>query len=685
MRFFSFVFVGLFVFLICATPNTIHAKVEKFEITSRTSFAEGRKFGEIGTYELLRGKVYFSLDPALRQNKQVVDLELVTPDSDGLVRFFADLVILTPTNPAKSSGAVLYDVNNRGNLRTLDFFNHAKGGNSLDTKAHAGNGFLMNHGWTLISSGWDGELLAGSSRLKLYPPTLGKDITGLVRYEFTLGEGKEVGSITGTGHGAFQYDDTKFSEATLTKRPHARAARTLIPRAQWFTEITETKNPQPGDQKKIELHLTTKGEQGQIYELIYQAHSPQVHGTCFTSVRDLIDAVKTGEGKGNPLLINGKPFLKRAHAFGISQAGRYLREFLYSGFNESESGTKVFDGLLPHVSGGGMGSFNHRFAQPTRFSGQRLNHDYPVDRFPFAYNRQKHPFRDLKDGLLTQARESRTAPKIVHTQSSSEYWHRAGSLIHTDPLGVHDTRIPRNVRLYTFGGTQHGPAKYPASRGNAAYPKNPADFRPLMRCILLKLDGWVQGQSMPASVYPTLRSGSLGHWEQHSVGFPELPGVSYPTVIHQPNDWYYGVNWELDQSEVQIHPPRMRNDYRVLVPKVDLDGNEIGCLQPPEVAVALGTYASWNLYPEVHAAHPDLVGLSGAFLAFERTKAAREESGDPRPSIRERYPTQQDYISSLEAACKQLVERGFLLDSEVHVLLEKYGKRYLDLTGLPEN
>ena len=685
MRFFSFVAVGIFTFFTGAVPNTIHAKVEKFEITSRTSFAEGTKFGDTGTYELLRGKVYFSLDPALRQNKQVVDLELVKPDSDGLVRFFADLVILTPTNPAKSNGAVLYDVNNRGNMRTLDFFNNAQGGNSLDTKTHAGNGFLMKHGWTVISSGWDGELLAGSTRLKLYPPTLGKDITGLVRYEFTLGEGKEVGSITGAGHGAFQYDDTKISAATLTKRPHARSERTLIPRAQWFMEITETNNPQPGEQKKIEIHLTTKGDQEQIYELIYTAHSPQVHGTCFTSVRDLIDAVKTGKGKGNPLQINGKSFLKRAHAFGISQAGRYLREFLYSGFNESESETKVFDGLIPHVSGGGMGSFNHRFAQPTRFSGQRLNHDYPVDRFPFAYARQKHPFRDLEDGLLTQARESRTAPKIVHTQSSSEYWHRAGSLTHTDPLGVHDTRIPRNVRLYTFGGTQHGPAKYPASRGNAAYPKNPADFRPLMRSILLKLDGWVKGQSMPASVYPTLRSGTLVHWEQHSVGFPELPGVSYPTVIHQPNDWYYGVNWDSDQSEVQLHPPQMRNDYRVLVPKVDLDGNEIGCLQPPEVAVALGTYASWNLYPESHPAYPDLVGLSGAFFPFETTKAAREESGDPRRSIQERYPTQQNFVSALEAACKQLVKRGFLLDSEVHVLLEKYGKRYLDLTGLPEN
>ena len=157
-------------------PSSLRAKVERFEIESRQRFAEGKEFGETGTYDLLRGKVYFALNPKLRQNRQVVDLELAATDSDGLVRFFADLTILTPSDPTNSSGAVLYDVNNRGNMRSLDFFNDARGGNSLDTPAHAGNGFLMEHGWPGISSGWDCELLAGTSRLKLYPPTLGPDV-----------------------------------------------------------------------------------------------------------------------------------------------------------------------------------------------------------------------------------------------------------------------------------------------------------------------------------------------------------------------------------------------------------------------------------------------------------------------------------------------------------------------------
>ena len=131
-------------------------------------------------------------------------------------------------------------------------------------------------------------------------------------------------------------------------------------------------------------------------------------GTGFTSVRDLVSALKHGTGEGNPLLDDGKPIIERAHSIGVSQSGRFLREMIYWGFNADEEGQKVFDGIIPHVSGSGMGSFNHRFAQPTRHAGQHDHHDYPPDRFPFAYGTQTDPLSGLTEGILDRSRASGT-------------------------------------------------------------------------------------------------------------------------------------------------------------------------------------------------------------------------------------------------------------------------------------
>ena len=97
---------------------------------------------------------------------------------------------------------------------------------------------------------------------------------------------------------------------------------------------------------------------------------------------------------------DGKGAVARAHGFGVSQSGRFLRNFLYEGFNADESGRKVFDGLMPHVAGGGLGFFNHRFAQPTRHNGQHEEHLYPGDRFPFTYGDAVDPFSKQTDGIL---------------------------------------------------------------------------------------------------------------------------------------------------------------------------------------------------------------------------------------------------------------------------------------------
>ena len=137
-------------------------------------------------------------------------------------------------------------------------------------------------------------------------------------------------------------------------------------------------------------------------------------------------------------------------ACGRSQSGRALRMFLNEGFNADERGRQVFDGAMPQIAGGGQGFFNHRFASPTQTSTQHNGHLYPVDRFPFSYGTETDPFTGRRDSLLRQARETGTVPKVMHLDTTSEYWHRSGSLVVTDPAGERDSELPPEVRPSRF-------------------------------------------------------------------------------------------------------------------------------------------------------------------------------------------------------------------------------------------
>ncbi|HIQ20947.1 MAG TPA: hypothetical protein EYH34_06900 [Planctomycetes bacterium] len=438
-----------------------------------------------------------------------------------------------------------------------------------------------------------------------------------------------------------------------------------IPRDRWKLHVTDVPSDWPTQLPKVELEMPSGFKKGHIYELIYEAQDPLVMGTGLTSVRDLVSALKYGTGRGNPLLLQGRPVAVRAYGFGVSQSGRFLREFLHGGFNEDERGRQVFDGVIPHVSGGGLGSFNHRFAQPTRHVSQHDHHDYPADRFPFAYEVQHDPLTGRTDGIVRRAAASGTAPFVLHTQSSAEYWTRSGSLVHTDPLGRRDAVVPDRVRIYAFGGTQHGPAGYPPGRGDGQNLTNPADYRPFLRALLLALDRWCRrGEPPPPSVYPTIGGGTLVDWPRPATGFPDIPGVRYPEVIQQPSWWDYGPRWP-GQGIVDNQPPIRRGDYRVLVARCDPDGNPLGCLRPPEVGVPVATYTGWNLRRGDAGAENELVSLQGSYIPFPVTRADREKTGDPRLSLEERYGTLAEYLSRLEAYCRQLHRDGYLLREDV--------------------
>ncbi len=661
--------------------SSVRAELVSLEVIKREPFVGGKEFADVGPYEKIIAIARFAVDQKNERNKLIVDLEHAPRNKDGKVEFEADVCILKPVDMAKGNGAILYDVNNRGNKLAVGMFNSGGGGN----EPGEGNGFLFRKGFTVVWSGWDGELLPGGGRMLLRPPVAtrdGKPITGVVRFEMVSDSPAETQPLSRReGHGSYSPTKAGEEKGVLTWRMRETDERVKIPREQWSlvrVPIPKVEAGVQGTLGQIRLKLAGGFRPGYVYELICEAEGPIVQGCGFASVRDLISFLKRDTTKMNPLASGGKVGVTRAHGFGVSQSGRFLRHFLYQGFNADEKGKKVFDGLMPHVAGGGLGSFNHRFAQPTRHNGQHEEHLFPGDMFPFTYGDEEDPYSKRVDGILKRlaAEDPKLLPKVMHTQSAAEYWHRSGSLVHTDPLGKVDSVIPDNVRIYAFGGTQHGPASDPPTRGIADNLLNPGDYRPLLRALLLRLDDWAKDEKFPPpSVYPRIKEKTLVSWNQKQAGFPALPGVRYPEVIQQPRAFVHGSAFRTT-GIVTMEPPMDAGAYVVLVPKSDADGNDLGCLSPPEVTVPLATFTGWNLRRRDVGAEGMLASLAGSYIPFPRTAAERRATGDPRRSIEERYDGFSDYWAKFEKNCEKMVDHQYLLNEDVRRLVDNLERRW---------
>ncbi len=663
----------LFVWL-CATS---HAGVTRIEIESRQPFADGREFDNVGPYERLTGRAYFAIDPGDPANARIVDLELAPRNGAGLVEFSTDLEILAPVHVDKASGLLFYDVNNRGRRMCLNLFNK-----NADE-------FLMRQGAIVVWSGWIAEVLPledpnspGDRLLRMDAPVAtngGRSITGLVRAEVMVdslpSQSADRFPISNRAWvGSYWPTESELAAATLTRRLVESGPRELVPREDWRLEITPFHEPhQKNCLPKVELVLEGGIQPGVIHELIYNARDPVVQGLGLTGIRDLVSFLKHDKTNQNPLRrSDGNHAIDRAIGFGISQSGRCLRTLLYEGLNADEQGRIVFEGLIPHVSGAGLGFFNHRFAQPTRYASQHSEHLFPCDLFPFAYESQWDPISQRSDGILNRARESDTVPKIFHVQNSSEYWHRSGSLVHTDPLGQRDASIPTEVRLYSIGGAQHGAGDdRPDNQSDGQLPENPTDYRPILRALLLALDAWIhKGSEPPPSVYPHIADGTLVDWRETTSGWNSLPGVEYPKVIQEAERLDFGPEF-LSHGRITNHPPKREKAYRVLVPVYDARNNERGMLLPPSVSAPVATYTGWNLRSESVGAKTELLRLKGGYIPLRKTREERLAASDPRQSLLERYDDFEAYLSAFEAAAQELVDRRYLLAEDLPLLLSR--------------
>jgi hypothetical protein len=644
--------------LLCVSVGVSPAAVRAVHVEERSDVLSGKEWGSAGAYERIVARVHFTLDPNLPQNRIIRDLVLAPRNEQGQAEFSADLYMLKPRNLAHGNGMVLYEVSNRGGKAILNRFQYARGSRDPREPEDFGDGFLMEQGYTLVWLGWQHDVPRDPQLLRLHTPVItegGKTITGIVRAEFIPDSKVTRFSLGDREHIAYPPSEPN-RDGTLTVRDARHGKRQVIPRARWRF-----------DQNQFVV-MDSGFVPGRIYELVYRARDPVVVGFGPAAVRDFISFLKHGalDGASTPLGDHSQ-HIRHAMAFGISQSGRFLRKFLYDGFNEDEKGRRVFDGVWADVAGGGIGSFNHRFAQPSRDGHPFMNFYYPTDLFPFTDLEQSDGTRS--DGILLRARKADVVPRIFYTNGSYEYWGRAASLIHTTPDGRSDAPLAPETRIYFIAGTQHSPGQFPPQSNQIRHLRNPVDFRPLQRALLTRLQEWVkQDKEPPPSRYPRLDRQELV--PAAGLRFPKLPGVEPPRDPHVAWRADYGSDFQT-RGIVTKEPPALGQPFPALLPQVDADGNEIAGVHMPEIAVPLATFTGWNFRtPDMGAPH-EFNNMAGAMFPFALTSKARTARHDSRPSFEERYPSREDYLRQYEKAARALESGGFLLPQDRQRVLKR--------------
>jgi hypothetical protein len=641
----------------------VSAEVVRIEVQSRGDLVGGQPFGAAGPYEKIAGKIFFAVDPSLPANRIVTDLDKAPRNAAGKVEFSSDFFLLKPKQIGRGNGAVLYEVSNRGGKGMLGFFNHAAGSVNPGSDAEMGDGFLMKQGFTLLWVGWQFDTPQRPGLVRVYPPAAsenGRPIRGLVRSDFVVTEREADHSLADRDHAAYTVVDPESPDNVMTVRDTVEGARRIVPRNQWMFTPDRTR-----------VAMAAKFEPGKIYEVVYSAENPPVVGLGPAAIRDVITMLKY---KSADALSIPAGAISRATAFGISQSGRFLRTYLYYGFNRSEDNRKVFDGVIAQVAGAGRGSFNHRFAQPSRDGHPYINFFYPTDIFPFTDVAQRDPESGVTDGLLTHAGSPELLPKIFYTNSEYEYWGRAASLIHTTVDGSADAPLMDNVRIYLLAAGQHGPGAFPPVQTIGQQRNNPLDYRWAMKALLLAMDRWsAGGAAPPPSQYPHVADGTLV--PPARLKFPKVPGVTTSTAVHRAYHADYGPRFA-SEGVVTIEPPRIGTAFPILVPQVDADGNGTAGIRMPELAVPLATYTGWNLFNDRSGPTDALSSMQGSYLPLPRSAADRKRTNDPRLSIEERYHDKDQYLGLVGKAAQALVERGFLLADDVAAVLRDAGRHW---------
>lgn len=636
------------------------AEVVRFEVKSVGPAFEGRSFGAVGTYEEIRATAYYRVDPRLPVNAGIANLHKAPRESDGRVAFDADVLIYRPVNVAKANRRMIYEMANRGRGLALG-----------NTGSMPGDGFLMNHGYTIVVSGWQPDYpiadlpvmsVAIGSRLstsaggasdlllaRLPVPTNsdGSAVTGVTREQFS-----SSGSGQRTFVGYLAYPAADVNDKAMVNVREVWSAPGQTPPSLAYRYL---------DPWRVEITKPAGATEGALYEFVYTAKDPVVYGLGLAAMRDIVSFLRYDTTPANPLGVNGKPFIDGVLGYGASQTGRVLKELVYE-FTIDERGRPLFDGVMTHISGAGRNSANVAFARPGIKDGGHTAWGVRGDDFPFSYPVTYDPLSRKTDGILARCIGDGTCPKVMHLDSEQELW-QGGTLSFVDTTG-RDLPMPDNVRIYAFAGTEHS-----AQPGGRTSPScsiaesSSIPWRPFDRALLLALDEWaMKGRTPPPSSYPTVASGTL----------VELGDYAFPKLAQMPYSAPFAGKYLMDLDQ---QPPLRLQPYPALAPQVDADGNMLGGVRHPFMVAPLATNTGWNTRRE-GLGSGGMCGASGFSIAFAATRAERLATGDPRLSVEERYRNEADYVKRVSAAADRLVRQRLMLRADAEAVKQEAPQRY---------
>ncbi len=627
------------------------AVVESLVISTRKPAFAGATFGDVGAYEFLAGVATIRVDPSHPANNRIVDLAgAVGPD--GQVRYRTDVALLRPASSSRASGVLVVEIVNRGGKLAL--VRLADGAVQYDTQQQAGNGWFMRQGHTLAWIGWQGDVPLGKAGQSIgteFPIVRNgsQPVTGVTEEEFIFDDTatRSRGTLT------YPVADGGKDSARLLVKVYANSPQTQLPQTSWRW-VTD---------REIEIDRPVNSDGGAIYTLVYTARDPRVMGLGLSALRDVTEYLKSGKPDAarnvNPL---ADLVPKSTILFGISQSGRFLRDFMWEGFNEQpDGGGRVYDGAMALIAGSRKSFTNFRFAQPGRYSRQHEDRFYPGDQFPFTYAVTTDSVSGLTDGIFARCSRTDTCPKMMHLDSNLEFWQARASLVTLNALGQ-PVPVPENVRLYLMGSTQHGPATQ-STVGICQQPNNTAVQAPIARSLLARLTDWtVKGTLPPDSRYP-MQPRNFAPLDRAAIGFPDLSpiGVKFPAVMNS-----------LTIVDPRVVPFRgdPAKSYVSLIPKTNADGHDLAAVLLPDVAVPLATHSGWGVR-RAGFAEGDLCGLNGIQIPLAPDAAKRQATGDPRLSIEERYKTRSGYVRQVDVVGQVLESEGFLLREDRERFVER--------------